>query len=60
MKPGTLEILAKAEVSLKKAEISLSTVQHAPFMAEEAARLAYYAAFHAAQAFVFERSDKLS
>jgi uncharacterized protein (UPF0332 family) len=55
MKPETLDFLAAADLALSKAHRILSID-----ISDEAARHAYYAQFHAAQALIFERVAKIS
>jgi uncharacterized protein (UPF0332 family) len=55
MKRVTADYLASAERSLAKARIVLGVD-----LADEAGRLAYYAMFHAAQALIFERTDRVA
>lgn len=55
MKPETAKALDKARTCLTKAEQMLAID-----LADEAARSAYMAAFHAAQALVFERTGKVA
>ena len=56
MTPETADYLAKAREYLNKAR-SLLDVMH---YSDEAARAAYLAAFHAAQALVFERTARVA
>ena len=58
MKPETREHVAKASRCLVKARAELAVATNEPTVAEDAARNAYYAAFHAAQALIFERTGK--
>ena len=53
MKPETSAYLVKADQSLEKARRILEID-----IPDEAGRHAYYAAYHAAQAVIFERTDK--
>jgi len=53
MKPETVNYLEAAETALKEARQSL-----AANIPRQAARIAYYAQFHAAQALIFERMGK--
>jgi uncharacterized protein (UPF0332 family) len=55
VKPETAAYLANADESLKDAKAIL-TIQ----IPRQAARLAYYAQFHAAQALIFERTGKVA
>lgn len=55
MKRVTADYLASAERSLAKARIVLGVD-----LPDEAGRLAYYAMFHAAQAIIFERTDRIA
>ena len=55
MKPETARFLAAADVALSDAR-TIQTVN----VPRQAARLAYYAQFYAAQALIFERTDKIS
>ena len=59
MKPEAQAYLDKAERALTKARVDLASAASEPIMAEEAARHAYHAAIHAAQALIFERSGKV-
>jgi uncharacterized protein (UPF0332 family) len=55
MKPQTKAFLVAADRALSDARTILSVnIPH------QAARLAYYALFHAAQALIFERTDKIA
>lgn len=58
MKPETQAHLDKADLSLTKARVALAAAAATAAMAEEAARGAYYAAFHAAQALSFEKTGR--
>jgi uncharacterized protein (UPF0332 family) len=60
VKPETQAHLDKADLSLTKARVALAAAATTSAMAEEAARSAYYAAFHAAQALAFERTGRSS
>jgi uncharacterized protein (UPF0332 family) len=53
MKQVTADYLASAERSLAKARVVLGVNLH-----DEAGRLAYFAMFHAAQALIFERTNR--
>ena len=55
MKAGTASYLQNAAVSLTKADGNLAIG-----FADEAGRHAYYGAFHAAQALIFERTNKVA
>ena len=55
MKPETVDFLAAADRALSKAHRILGID-----ISDEAARHAYYAQFHAAQALIFERTNKIS
>jgi uncharacterized protein (UPF0332 family) len=55
MKPQTQAFLMAAEVALLDAEVILNAK-----VPRQAARLAYYAQFHAAQALIFERAEKIA
>ena len=55
MTPETLDFLAAANRALANADRVLSIE-----IPDQAARLAYYAEFHAAQALIFERTGKIS
>jgi uncharacterized protein (UPF0332 family) len=55
MKPETLAFLAAADRSLDNARRVLAID-----IADQAARLAYYAQFHAAQALIFEQTGKVA
>lgn len=55
MKPETAAYLASAAQALTDAKAILAI--HIP---GQAARLAYYAQFHAAQALIFERTDRIA
>jgi uncharacterized protein (UPF0332 family) len=55
MKPQAAAYLASAEEALADAKQSLAIN-----IPRQAARLAYYAQFHAAQALIFERTDKVA
>jgi uncharacterized protein (UPF0332 family) len=55
MKEVAAEYLAQAERSLSKACVVMGVS-----LFDEAGRLAYYAMFHAAQALIFERTDKVA
>lgn len=55
MKTSSADYLQAAERALSKANIVID-VQ----LFDEAGRLAYYAMFHAAQALIYERTDKVS
>ena len=54
MKPMTSQLLTAATRDLANARSV-----HAVSIPEQAARLAYYAMFHSAQALIFERTDRL-
>ena len=54
MKPKTEDYLQAVERSLSKARIVLGVD-----VFDQAGRLAYYAMFHAAQALIFERTDRI-
>jgi uncharacterized protein (UPF0332 family) len=58
--PETQAHLDKARLSIAKARAALAAAANEPAMVEESARSAYYAAFHAAQALIFERTGKSS
>ena len=58
MKSVTQAHMTKAEQSLLKAAAGLDAASTLPVMAENAARDAYFAAFHAAKALIFERTEK--
>ena len=58
MKPEAQAHLDKAAKCLIKARAELAVVSTEVSLAEDAARNAYYAAFHAAQALIFERVGK--
>lgn len=58
MKPEAEAHIGKAAESLRKASASLAAIASVPEMAENAARDAYYAAFHTAKALIFERTGK--
>ena len=58
MKTETQTYLDKAAEFLLKAHTGLAVARKVPVMAENAARDAYYAAFHASKAFIFERNRK--
>jgi len=55
VKPETAAYLASAAEALKDAKAILAI--HIP---RQAAHLAYYAQFHAAQALIFERTDRIA
>jgi uncharacterized protein (UPF0332 family) len=55
MKAETAAYLANAAEALKDAQAILAIC-----IPRQAARLAYYAQFHAAQALIFERTDKVA
>ena len=55
MKPQTASFLAAADKALSDAR-TIQTVN----VPHQAARLAYYAQFHVAQALIFERADKIA
>ena len=55
MKPQTAAYLAAADRAMSNAHGNLSIK-----IADQAARLAYYAQFHAAQALIFERTHKIA
>ena len=55
MTPQTADFLASADDALADARGTLSVS-----IARQAARLAYYAEFHAAQALIFERTGKVA
>jgi uncharacterized protein (UPF0332 family) len=55
MKPETTNFLVAADQALSNARRILAIS-----IPDQAARLAYYAQFHAAQALIFERADKVS
>ena len=55
MKPETAAYLANAAEALKDAKAILAIR-----IPRQAARLAYYAQFHAAQALIFERTDRVA
>ncbi len=55
MKPETAVFLNAAEEAISNAHRILSVS-----VPDQAARLAYYAQFHAAQALIFERADKVA
>jgi uncharacterized protein (UPF0332 family) len=55
MKPQTQAFLAAADEALSDGNTILKV--NVP---RQAARLAYYAQFHAAQALIFERTDKVA
>jgi uncharacterized protein (UPF0332 family) len=52
--------LDKARLCIVKARVELASAASEPLIAEDAGRNAYYAAFHAAQALIFERTGKVS
>lgn len=56
MKPEAANCLRKARTYLRRANNWLDTVHEG----DEAARVAYLAGFHAAQAFIFERAGKIA
>jgi uncharacterized protein (UPF0332 family) len=56
VKPETKGHLDRADVMLHRARIDVTVLAQEPVKAEDAARNAYYAAFHAAKAFIFERT----
>ena len=58
MKPETNAHIVKARQCLRKARAGLDAATIETAMAENAARDAYYAAFHAAKAIIFERTGK--
>ena len=58
MRSETQAYLDKAQKSLVKAGAELEAASLLPLLAEDAARNAYYAAFHAAQALIQERTAK--
>lgn len=58
MKPEAQAHLDTARLSLEKARACLVASLQAPVLAEDAARDAYYVAFHAAQALIVERTGK--
>jgi uncharacterized protein (UPF0332 family) len=60
VRPVTLAHLDKASLGLTKARAMLAAAATVPAMAEEAARCAYYAAYHAAKALVFEETGRSS
>jgi uncharacterized protein (UPF0332 family) len=55
MKPQTIDFLAKAQKLLNEADVMLKVALN-----DAAGRTAYLAAFHAAHAFVFEQTQKIS
>jgi uncharacterized protein (UPF0332 family) len=57
LKPETQAHIAKARRCVIKARAELSGARDEPALIEDAARNAYYIAFHAAQALIFERTD---
>jgi uncharacterized protein (UPF0332 family) len=59
VKPETQAHIDKAAQCLRKAHAGLLAARTVPDMAENAARDAYYAAFHAAKALIFERTGKV-
>jgi len=56
VKPETKAHLERAAVFLTRARIDVATTAQEPLKAEDGARNAYYAAFHAAKALIFERT----
>jgi uncharacterized protein (UPF0332 family) len=58
VKPEAKAHLDRAGVFLIKARIDSTAAAQEPLKAEDAARNAYYAAFHAAKAFIFERTGE--
>ena len=58
MTPEATSHLDRATAFLTKANIDISISLQEPIMAEDAARNAYYAAFHAAKALIFERTGR--
>ena len=56
MKPETKGHLDRAAADLIRAPAAVGTMKEEPVTAEDVARNAYYAAFHAAKALIFERS----
>lgn len=59
MKSESADHLAKTEQCLRKAVVILAIAATEPVMAESAAREAYYAAFHAAKALIFEKTSRV-
>jgi uncharacterized protein (UPF0332 family) len=60
VKRETLAHVEKARHCLIKAQVELVAAATEPRLVEDVARNAYYVAFHAAQALIFERTDKSS
>lgn len=60
MKAESQAYLDKARHCIVKARAELALAAAEPLLAEDSARNAYYAAFHAAQALIFERTSKVS
>jgi uncharacterized protein (UPF0332 family) len=60
VKAEAAAFIEKAEASLRAARLSVGLAVQEPSLAGEAARQAYYAAFHAAQALIYERTGKVS
>ena len=58
MKPETAAHLDKADRCLSNATVELAGAATQLSLAEDAGRNAYYAAFHAAKAFLFERTGR--
>ena len=58
MTPEAKAHLDRADVFLIRARIDVAAAAQEPLMAEDAARNAYYAAFHAAKALIFERTGQ--
>ena len=58
MNPEAKAHLDRAGIFLIRARIDVATAAQEPLKAEDAARSAYYAAFHAAKALIFERLAK--
>jgi uncharacterized protein (UPF0332 family) len=57
VKPETKGHLDRAAADLTRARMAATTMTQDPITAEDVARNAYYAAFHAAKALIFERRD---
>jgi uncharacterized protein (UPF0332 family) len=55
MRPESVKFIEQANIVLVRADIMLNVSLN-----EDAARLAYLASFHVAQAYIFERTNKVS
>ncbi|QXX75938.1 HEPN domain-containing protein [Methylovirgula sp. HY1] len=55
MKPESAKFIEQANICIARAETMMTVHLH-----EDAARAAYFASFHVAQAYIFERTEKTS